>query len=216
MRVLEGTRVVEASDLIKDRVHAADRVVIDVGAGDGRWVYEAARKGSQALFIGMDPDADALAEYAYRASRKPARGGVENVIYVVAAVEQLPAELAGIADLVRVNFPWGGLLRGLLKPDAAFVSALASLAKPGGSFEIVLTYDPEHDHGATPEGEVMARPSEDYLTGPLAVAYEQAGISVDEVRPLSADEALAIPSTWGRRLLHGRAREVFLLSGSRL
>src|SRR6476646_7246180 len=106
MRIMQGTKVIEAPEgwrtaLVLDE----PRVVVDVGAGDGRWAYESAKEAPYTLFIAIDPDATNLAEYAYRASRKASRGGVENVAFVVAPVEAIPRELAGIADLVRVNFP---------------------------------------------------------------------------------------------------------------
>src|SRR4051794_7968103 len=125
MRILQGTRVIEAPASWRDVVSSRP-IVIDLGAGDGRYVYESARRDPEHNYVAVDPDADALSEYAYRAARKPSRGGVQNAAFVVAAVEALPAELIGLAALVRVNFPWGSLMRGLLVPDIAILHALAS------------------------------------------------------------------------------------------
>ena len=155
-----------------------------------------------------------MADYAYRASRKPARGGVANALYVVAAVEALPPELARLADLVCVNFPWGSLLRGVLRPEPAVLAALARLAAPIGRFEIVLCYDPERDVAALAAGEALPAPDEAFIDTGLAPGYAAAGLLIEERRRLGLDEALAIPSSWGRRLLHGRPRDVFLISGT--
>ncbi len=187
-------------------------MIIDLGCGDGRFPYERARHEPDALCIGIDPDADTLAEYAYRASRKPSRGGVANVLYVVAALEDLPAELAGVADVVCVNFPWGGLLRGLLIPEPAVLAAVAGLAKPGGRFEMVLTFDAAHDAGVFGGLEPPSL-DEEYIREVLAPAYAAAGLEVEDVREIMREEALALPSTWGRRLLHGRVRRVFRAGG---
>src|SRR5207244_1968385 len=119
-----------------------------------------------------EPTAEALAEYAFRASRKPSRGGVANAVFVLASIEQLPAELIAFADLVRVNFPWGSLLRGLLQPNADVLRALASLARPGGAFEFVLSYDPEHDPNAF-SGEQLKALDDAYIVGVLLPAYTQ-------------------------------------------
>ena len=113
MRILNGTKPTDAPDSWRATLDG-QRVVVDVGAGDGRWVYESARGDPSSVYIAIDPDGEALAEYAYRASRKPARGGIANAQFVVASVEKLPPELDSIADVVRVNFPWGSLLRGLM------------------------------------------------------------------------------------------------------
>lgn len=185
-------------------------MVIDLGAGDGRWAYEFARKDPASVYIAIDPAADSLSQYAYRASRKPSRGGADNVLFVVASLQQLPAELTGLAQLIRVNFPWGGLLRGLLKPESEALAAMASLARPGASFEILLCYDPVHDSAAL-EGATLPGLNEAYIDSVLAPAYANAGLLIKTRVRLAREEALAIPSTWGRRLLHGRPRQVFLL-----
>jgi 16S rRNA (adenine(1408)-N(1))-methyltransferase len=213
LRLLQGTKVVEAPQAWRNAIEADGRpVVIDLGAGDGRYVYEAARADPDSLYIGIDPDAEGLSEYAYRASRKPSRGGVANALFVVAAVEQLPDELLSMAERVRINYPWGSLMRGLLTPEPETLQQLASLLREGGSFEVLMSYDPEHDTGAF-AGPALPLLDEAYLEDVLLPAYEAAGFHVRVHRRLSQDEALRIASTWGRRLLHARPRQVFLLSG---
>ena len=216
MRVLRGTSVVESDEGVLAGLREPGRsVIIDVGTGDGRYVYAMARDDPSSLYIGIDPDAVAMAEYAFRASRKPARGGAANVLYVVAGLAQLPPELSGLAAIVRVNFPWAGLLRGILTADVSSTAALAGLMAPGAFLEIVLSYDPQHDRAAT-EGEALPPLSETFIRETLAKAYRGAGIEFTEARLLSMDEALAIPSTWGRRLLHGRPRDVFFIRAHRV
>jgi 16S rRNA (adenine(1408)-N(1))-methyltransferase len=213
VRILHGSKVVEAPASWRLQIEADGReVIVDLGAGDGRYVYESARRDPTRLYVGIDPDGDAMTEYAYRASRKPARGGIENARFVVAAVEGLPDELLGLAGLVRVNFPWGSLLRGLLEPDRQTLGHLRSLLGASGRFEIVLAYDPEHDTGAFGGGSLPSL-SEQYIREVLGPAYESAGLPVNDYHRLTQDEALEIPSTWGRRLLHSRPRDVFFLSG---
>jgi 16S rRNA (adenine(1408)-N(1))-methyltransferase len=212
VRVLQGKRTVEAPASWRDELPSG-RVVIDVGAGDGRYVYDCARLEPGAVFVAVDPDADTLAEYAFRASRKPARGGAANARFVVAAVEDLPAQLHGLADVIRVNFPWGGLLRGLALPERHVLDALARLAAPHARFEIVFSYDPVHDLAGL-AGQTLPPLTEAYIDLTLAPAYAAAGLQIETRRQMTAEEALAIASTWGRRLLHARNRDVFWLEGS--
>jgi 16S rRNA (adenine(1408)-N(1))-methyltransferase len=212
MRILQGTKQVEAPAGWRNGV-ADRRVVIDIGAGDGRWAYDEAKRHPDTLFIAVDPDAATLADYAYRAGRKPSRGGVANAAFVVAAVEDLPPELTGIATLVRVNFPWGSLLRGLVLPEAAVLEALAALGRPGARFELVISYDPEHDLAGLAGG-TLPPLTEARIDGVLAPPYAAAGLQIDSRRRMSIDEAIALPSTWARRLLHGRPRDVFWLEGA--
>lgn len=212
MRILAGTKLVEAGPSWRD-AFGGRRVVVDAGAGDGRWAYESARAEPASFFIALDADAAALAEYAFRAGRKPSRGGVSNALFVVSSVEARPPELEAVADVVRVNYPWGSLLRGLLAPEAAVLESLAFLAAPDARFELALCYDPGHDHGAFHGG---PQPVLDcrFVDQVLAPAYSSAGLRIEQRRRLTRDEALAVPSTWGRRLLHARPRSVYLICGA--
>jgi 16S rRNA (adenine(1408)-N(1))-methyltransferase len=212
--MLQGTKVIEAPADWRETLSspAESEVAIDVGSGDGRFVYERARHDPVSLYVALDPDARALSGYAYRAARKPSRGGVANALFVIASLEALPPELIGLADHVYVNFPWTALLRAVLLPEPAALAGLASLMKQGGNFEIVFCFDPLHDAAAM-AGEPLPQLDEAYIDETLRPAYAAAGLDLLERRRLTQEEALAIPSTWGRRLLHGRPREVFRVSG---
>ena len=188
-------------------------VVVDLGAGDGRFVYQRAKRDPGSLYIAVDPDAASLAQYAFRAGRKPSRGGIANAVFVVAAVEALPDELRAIANKVHAVFPWGSLLRGLLRPEEDVLRGFASLGGEGARFEIVTTYGPAHDLGAF-EGEALPPLDEAYIDAVLIEPYARAGLQIESRQRLTQDEALAIPSTWGRRLLHGRRRHVYEIKGS--
>ncbi|HEY7269387.1 MAG TPA: class I SAM-dependent methyltransferase [Dehalococcoidia bacterium] len=212
MLILAGTKVVEAPQDWHAAINAGDGgLVVDVGSGDGRWAYENARADPSRTYVALDPDAGSLREYAFKAARKPSRGGITNAVFVVASVETPPYELDGAADQIAVIFPWAALLRGILLPEMAVIDGLARMAKDGAALTLVLTYDATHDHGA---GLADALPSLDEASlDRLHAPYAAAGLDVESVRRVPRDEALAIPSTWGRRLLHGRAREVFEVRG---
>src|SRR3989304_2057375 len=103
MRILNGTKVIDAEPGWREALlHGGRRVVIDLGAGDGRFAYESARNDAASVYVAVDPDAAALAAYAFRACRKPARGGVANAHFVVAAVAAPPASLLAPAHRVCV------------------------------------------------------------------------------------------------------------------
>ena len=72
-----------------------------------------ARREPRALVIGMDAAAAAMAEGSLRAARPGRKGGLPNALFVVAAAERPPAELAGIAGLVAP----GGVVRMLVSID---------------------------------------------------------------------------------------------------
>ena len=212
MRILQGKKTIEVSPDWREHIDASGRTtIIDLGAGDGRYAYECARTDPASTYVAVDPDAETLAEYAFRASRKPARGGVENAVFVVAAVEALPPELQGVAERVRVNFPWGSLLRGLLEPRPAMLAAVASLLHEDGVIEVIMSYDPAHDTNAF-AGDALPALDAAYIDETLLPGYEAAGLRLTQWQRLTQDDALAVASTWGRRLLHARPRDVFFLT----
>lgn len=55
-------------------------VVVDVGAGDGRFAYHLARRSSHFFVIAVDAAAERMREVSFSAGRKPARGGIDNVV----------------------------------------------------------------------------------------------------------------------------------------
>ena len=70
MRILNGTKVIDAEPGWREALlRGGRRVVIDLGAGDGRFAYESARNDAASVYVAVDPDAAALAEYAFRAGR---------------------------------------------------------------------------------------------------------------------------------------------------
>jgi 16S rRNA (adenine(1408)-N(1))-methyltransferase len=110
--------------------------VVDLGTGDGRALLRAARHDPWTLFIGIDADAASMRDSTRKAARS--KGGVPNALFVVSAVESLPEDLAAIADEVRITFPWGSLLLGVLGHDADVLAGIARIAKPGAPIRVLL------------------------------------------------------------------------------
>ncbi|HEY0301768.1 MAG TPA: 16S rRNA (adenine(1408)-N(1))-methyltransferase NpmA, partial [Rhizomicrobium sp.] len=102
-----------------------------MGTGDGRFVLDRARREPRGFHIGLDPVADAMADASRRAAAKPARGGLDNALFLQASLETMGGELGGLADRITVNYPWGSLLRAIALPDVGLLTQLAALAKPG-------------------------------------------------------------------------------------
>ena len=99
----------------------------------------AARRDPNRLVIGIDADAASMRHASRKASRSPKKGGLPNALFVVSAVEALPEELTAIADDVRIAFPWGSLLRGVVGRDAAVLAAIAAIAKPGAGIRAFVS-----------------------------------------------------------------------------
>ena len=167
--------------------------MIDLGTGDGRYVLAAAAADPTRLVIGVDANADAMAESSRRAARPAARGRLPNAMFVVAAAKALPPELAGVADRVVIQLPWGSLLRGALALDEAAAAGIAGLVAPAGRVEVLLA--PAVRDRLDPEVDVRRR-----IANGLADDWRRAGLELCEARPATDAEIAAARSTWARRL----------------
>src|SRR5690349_3100653 len=92
---------------LRVRLAPYSRVALDLGTGDGRYVYRQAQAHLDTFYIGVDATREHLAEYSAKVGKKPSRGGLPNVLYVLANAGALPEELTGLADVITINFPWG-------------------------------------------------------------------------------------------------------------
>ena len=169
---------------------------MDLGTGDGRAALAAAGSEPTALALGIDADAASMAESSRRAARPAARGGHPNLRYVVAAAERPPAELCSRAHEVRILFPWGSLLRGMLGREPAVAAGIAALLAPGASVSALVS--------------VAARDRLDGMSVLDAAAFDQVATRLEaselilaDARPATPAEVHATHSTWGRRLLAG-------------
>ncbi len=179
--------------------------LVDLGCGDGAFPYRLATAHPALLCIGLDPNREAMAEYARKARRKPARGGLANLLYVVAALESLPNELRGIAALITINFPWAGLLQHVVLAEPPLAAALHHLAAPSCLLEILLNAD----------AEVAGLPelTPENLGSALTPVLARAGFAAPSVTWLPA--AARVPSRWGGRLIKGSGRRTLRLRASR-
>jgi 16S rRNA (adenine(1408)-N(1))-methyltransferase len=162
----------------------ASELAIDIGTGDGLYVYRSARAEPKRLYIGIDSNAENLAEISRKSARKPARGGAPNALFVRAAVEALPEELVGLADRVTILLPWGGLLRAVMEPEVAVLRGIRTLCRPGASL-LVVAGEP--------------------ITNAVVPAYRAAGVAA-QVGPIVPVEVQKLRTTWAARLAFGRPR----------
>jgi 16S rRNA (adenine(1408)-N(1))-methyltransferase len=141
------------------------------------------------------------------ASRRASRRGPPNALFVVAAAEQIPPELHGVAGELTILFPWGSLLRGVLALDdaAAASGGIASLVAPGGVATAILSIEDRDGLGNLPP-----------LDAPDACAalrrrWRGHGLTVCDLRPATTEEIAGTGSTWAKRLAAGRGRTAWLI-----
>lgn len=192
-----------------------NRLAIDVGTGDGRFAFRLAQEHPETLVIGMDPVREAMREFSSRAARKPTRGGLDNLIYIVAGIEQPPEELAGVAGEVHVNLPWGSLMRGIILGDEVVVRNLSNLMSPDGEIRIILNTRIFADPIPL-EAQDLPELTPDYVGETLAPIYLHHGIKLTHAGSLPPEDLLDLGTTWARRLSHRMPPPSFLIEGRRV
>jgi 16S rRNA (adenine(1408)-N(1))-methyltransferase len=108
-------------------------------------VSKQARENPHKFYIGIDANAEPLEKISMKATRKTAKGGLSNVLFVQAAVENLPEELNATADELHIHFPWGSLLRAVLTGDESVLQSLRRICAPECLVEIITGIDEERD-----------------------------------------------------------------------
>ena len=197
---------------LRRRAAEAERVLIDVGTGDGRTALRLARDNPGHLVIGLDPAADRMRESSARAARKPSRGGAGNVLFVVALVEEAPAALHGLADEVRVQLPWSGLLRGVVRGDPGILRGLRRLARDDALMTVTIGADIWRDPVPVDVADLApilpGEPNDE-----LRRRYLDAGfviLGIEEADRETAETGTGT-SSWGRRLDASRRGAAFLV-----
>jgi 16S rRNA (adenine(1408)-N(1))-methyltransferase len=185
----------------------AGGVIVDIGTGDGRFVYQSARENSSKFYIGIDANAKPLEKISMKATRQPAKAGATNLLFVQAAIENLPDELNDTADEIHIHFPWGSLLAVIALGEENALRSLYRIGAAGCLLEVVIGIDPERDQ-AEVERLNLPELSGDYLKNILAPKYEAAGFLIRESGVVLRADWGQLKSAWARRLKGNDRREV--------
>jgi 16S rRNA (adenine(1408)-N(1))-methyltransferase len=211
LRQISGKQIKELSaEKFMDLRGKFATCVIDLGTGDGKFAYEYAASHPDTLVIGIDADKQQAEDISYKASRKPAKGGLENVIFIWAKAEELPLELADIADEIYVNFPWGNLLSGVMLADVQMLSEIKRVAKPDAKFHLYVSYDAKFEEEKMAELELPLL-SLNFLRNVLTKKYLDLGFMIQDLRIISAEDKQNLLSSWPKRILSKRDRDVYYI-----
>ena len=185
-------------------------IVLDIGTGDGRFVSESARQNPNKFYIGIDANPRPLEKISEKIHRNPAKGGLPNVLFIQASLEDLPAELDGVADEVHIHFPWGSLLRAVATGDEDALRGLRRVCSPDAVLEILIGLDPERDRSEIERLGLQPLASA-YIAEELAPRYEAVGFEIVESGLVAQTEWPKLKSSWAKRLRGNAARALVYL-----
>jgi len=168
------------------RLENYNRIILDLGTGDGKFAFHHARAFPSHFVIGVDSCRENLCEYS--------RMDMSNLLYLIARAQSLPDELTGLISHITINFPWGSLLASLLNSDEDLFDGLEAVSQVHAKLDIYLNGGALAEVGTTLE------------EGTLAVFNNLQNAGWQVKTPLSIDACALrnFPSTWAKRLAFGR------------
>ena len=172
-----------------------NRVTLDLGTGDGRYVHCLAERNPNWFIIGVDSCRENLHEHS--------RAKFSNMLFVIANAQNLPQELSGLISHITINFPWGSLLQSLLDGDSRLLCGLESISSSSASLDIRL------NGGALAEAGWSLEDGAERIYNNLL----KSGWQVHAPMMMNADTLRNFPSTWAKRLAFGRDPRAMEMGG---
>ena len=183
---------------LTDRLTNYNRVILDLGTGDGKFAFHYARTFPSHFVIGVDACRENLREHSRAKLAK-----LPNALFIIASAQSLPRELNGLASHITINFPWGSLLESLLAGDPMLMCRLESISSSFTQIDVRLNGGALAEQGWSLEA--GAAQIYDNLTG--------TGWRVKSPVLMNANALRDFPSTWAKRLAFGRDPRAIQLSG---
>jgi 16S rRNA (adenine(1408)-N(1))-methyltransferase len=188
-------------------IPTGEGIIIDIGTGDGTFVYHCARLNPGKFVIGIDPNTRPLQKISEKIYRKPDKGGLPNALFLQAAVEDLPEELNGVADEIHVHFPWGNLLGALVGGDLNVLKGLRKICSDGALLEVVTGLDEDRDRTEL-ERLGISDFSISHIKQVLTPLYLEAGFKITECGNLPPSHWPKLHTSWAKRLKHSSTRSL--------
>jgi 16S rRNA (adenine(1408)-N(1))-methyltransferase len=158
--------------------------------------------------IGVDGNAEGMREMSWRASRKPARGGLPNLLFGRLSLADAPGELVGLADVLTLLLPWGSLLQAVAVPELDALRRLKACARAGARVRFLYGYGAEREAAAVKELGLPALGTAPVLSH-LEQAYAVAGLRV-RGQYLGSEAIRGLASTWAKKLAFSDSKRVFV------
>lgn len=171
-----------------------NRLILDLGTGDGKFAFHLADNFPNHFVIGLDSCRENLHERS--------RAKLPNLLYVIANAQCLPCELSGLISHIHINFPWGSLLQSLLNGDANLFFGLEKISTPHAFINLHLNASALNEHSWALEN--GARQIQENLC--------RAGWQMNQRKEMNIQNLKKFPSAWSKRIAVGRDPRAMQLS----
>ncbi len=196
METIRGRKSLEIDfERLTDRLANYNRIILDLGTGDGRYVRTLADRHPDWFILGVDSCRENL--------HKTSQAKTSNMMFIIARAQDLPWELNGLVSHIAINFPWGSLLESLLRGDPALIRGLESICRANASLDLRLNGGALAEAGTTLEAGVRQIHSN----------LLWAGWQVRDPMEMNTRALRSFPTTWAKRLAFGRDPRALALNG---
>lgn len=211
MKILKGKQIIEINQASFDAFKIRfKQVIVDIGTGDGEFVYKLAKSNPENLYIGIDATAENMHAYSVKMTRKPAKGGLDNLLFVVANAAQLPQMLHATANAIYINLPWGSLRDGLVKADYDILENIRCIAKIDAKLQVLITYSPKYENQEI-ENRKLPILSLSYFDD-IHALYQDFGLYLRKTTLLNNDALKKVGTKWANKLAFGKTRDIYQLN----
>lgn len=208
MYIIKGNKKEELNkEQLDTLIQSYNKVIVDLGTGDGRFVFRQASENPNNFYIGIDPSEKQLETYSKEVNKKR----LTNVIFVLGSLEIFPKEIINIADCMYINLPWGSLLEGIVNPTKQSVETISNVLKSKGTLEITLGY---HDEAEPTETARLSLPKldEDLIKETIYPMFGAFGkLDIENYKQLNKENLKDMDTTWAKKLTFGNDRPIYRL-----
>ena len=179
---------------------------LDIGTGDGRYVYKQALEHPNYQYIGIDP-AKNIEEYQREINRKR----LKNVQLIQSSIENYNPEYRDFFDEISIILPWGNLLKYCVTVDQDFFKNIALWLKPTGEIKIIFGFNEELEEKVTKK--LNLRNLNEKEVEFLKQSYSNLeGLKMIEFENVFYLDLETIQSTWAKKLKFGADRSYFSIT----
>lgn len=205
MKLVVGNKLQEITlEQFQKKKKEYREIELDLGTGNGRYIYKKAQENPEKLYIGIDPAEKQLRKYSKKAIRK----NLGNALFVLASAEMLPKELVDSADRLNILLPWGSLLDYVANFEKKRIQEILNLLKSKGILRIIFGYNLEQEPTETERLE-LEKLDKKYVEEKLIPKYENLNLELLEYKKLEKEELRNLETSWSKKLSFGKPRPVF-------
>lgn len=210
MRILRSSKEIEmSSEEFLNRIEGYDDILIDLGTGQGAFVYFNACENRNVFYIGLDSCRDSMKKYAI----KQYKNKIENLIYVVMNAQKVDDIFKNKISKVYINLPWGSLLQGIFKEELNIINSISFLLKSYGELNMCFSYDEKFEKYEI-EKRGLPKLNEEYFNQVFIPMYLRYGIKINSINYISKSD-INFRSKWMHVLSESKERMFYLISGEK-